>query len=89
MSVRLIKKEVPPPGINVYDMKCGQLGEVVAWQGNGTPIGLVVQRVDNQLIVLGQHWGSSYGPISNFRDRNDLRVRLLQPGETITVTQNN
>jgi hypothetical protein len=88
MSVKLVEREAKP-GICVNDMKDGQIAEVVMWNGSVVITGDIVQRWKDDLAILGEDSGESesYGSVFG-RRREDLRVRLLEPGETIEIVDN-
>jgi len=72
----------------VRDLKDGQLAEIV----EGDYKGKVVQRVGDALISIGEGYGDSWSTI--FREKVDIgsimfKVRILESGEIITVTDNN
>lgn len=79
MSVELTNKE--SSNINPYFMTSGQIGVITNM--DDSHFGRVVQKHGKELILIGDsdYWG-------NVENYCKLRVRLLKPGETITVTAN-
>ena len=78
--IELVKKE-SPEGIWVGDMKDGDIGVIVNWEVSGYS-GLIVQRRDNDLIIIGDTDGWSV--VTNVS--KNCRVRLLKKGEILIVT---
>lgn len=73
-------------GVSIDEMKDGDIGVIVAWIYPTEYLGLITQRHGNQLICLGarsrQGWGKLFGP---GHKHPDLRVRILEVGETLVV----
>lgn len=75
--------------ISYYDLPFGRLAVVTAWKQTDNYVGAVIQRVPASVIgdgpfamILG---GGHLGSCGHRTDDNCSRVRLLEPGEQITV----
>jgi predicted pyridoxine 5'-phosphate oxidase superfamily flavin-nucleotide-binding protein len=73
--------------IALADMKDGQLAQITRWLDDAH-VGKIVQRFENRLICIGKYSGWAWTGIFTPPIPIDCRVRLLQPGEKITVTNN-
>jgi hypothetical protein len=75
--------------IALADMKDGQLAQITRWLDD-KHVGKIVQRFENRLICIGKYSGWAWTGIFTppVPKADDCRVRLLQPGEKITVTDN-
>ena len=71
--------------IDVYDMKCGQIAEIVKGASDKYK-GRIVQRHQDTLISIGEDIGKSWPDI--FSRRGHAEVRLLEVGETIEIVKN-
>lgn len=80
MPVRLNKKSETIPA---YQMKDGQIGAIA----DGHLAGRIVQRYDDKLIAIGEDSGQAY-PNAISSKSEEFKVRLLEEGETICVTNN-
>ena len=83
MGVKL-RKEEQKPGICVYDMKDGDIGEIVDWPIEQY-IGRIVQRYKNCLLIVGQDSRKGWSEIFDRPHDNHCRIRLLQPGEMLEI----
>lgn len=85
--IKLVKKE-KLEGIWAGDMKDGNVGVIVAHPNSGCGyLGKVVQRYDDDLIVIGMSHGNGWGSIFNAcLLSKGFRVRLLEKGEMLVVT---
>ena len=65
-----------PGGIKMIDMPPDRVAVVTS----GVYAGSLVQKRDKDIVIIGHDngWTHPYG--------GDTRVRLLEPGETITIT---
>ncbi len=71
--------------ITVSEMKDGQIGIITNWCIKEY-VSTVVQRYDNHLVSIGFDAGKSWNNYFEeglFDSKN--KVRILQPGETITI----
>lgn len=75
--------------IHVLAMRDGQIAIIRQWIANSY-IGDIVQRVGNQLIVIGKPWGNSFPDIFNVKQCNlpNCLVQTLSDGATLTITNN-
>ena len=89
MSVKLSS---PPAdnAVTAFQMKDGQLGQIV---DNANYNGRIVQKLcaeysvtSDTLFTIGERNGQSWSDIKP--NSPSLRIRLLQPGETIEVVNN-
>ena len=80
------KTDLSDQDVRLGQMKCGQIGVVTYW-GNvlDSPVGKVVQRFEDNLIVLGEQSGSCYS--SGIWLAKSCRVRLLGPGDSIQIEE--
>lgn len=76
--------------IHPSDMKDGELAVMVSWSGPDDPIGSVVQRYRDCLVVLGLHIGLSYPSVCYSQPpKNDrVRVALLNKREILVHKSN-
>jgi len=81
MRVTFAQVEIP-----VHNMKDGDIGVITSWSMPDYH-GRVVQRYKDNLITLGEQSGQSFpGLLSHpALEHTKCRVRLLQPGDTITL----
>lgn len=86
MSVKLTNQIIED--ISVYEMKDGQIAVITKWGGSPYYIGRIVQRYGNNLITIGMDCGRTWPGLFNEKPDSELRVRLLKPGETITIVKN-
>ncbi len=73
--------------ISVYDMSDGQIAIVTNW-ANSSPIGKIVQRHKDDLIVLGGVRGDCYSGLCGYGEENQNplnRVRILPPGTKLEI----
>lgn len=82
MGVSLTTKD---NAINPFHMKDGQLGVITYNPFGESYVGAVVQKYGKFLILVGYNSGGTW---SQLDEGMQLRVRLLENGETITVTGN-
>lgn len=85
MSVKLTNQVTGD--IPVHEMKDGQIA-VIKWAGSPDYIGRIVQRYGDRLITIGMKSKYGWSNLFEYELEHDLIVRLLQPGETITITEN-
>lgn len=71
----------------IDEMKCGQIGEIVEWDGVTRYLGRIVQRYENGLVTIGENWGSSF-PTSISGNCSNFKVRLLEEGDEIIIVKN-
>ncbi len=65
----------------------GEIAEIVLWSNNNfDPVGKIVQRFEDKLIVLGELSGNSYATVCHCNNNEEVRVRILKPGERIVIT---
>ena len=69
--------------IPAKEMKDGQIGVIREWCGNDYR-GCIIQRFKDKLISIGMEGKYNWDPIP--ADAN-CRVRILQPGEQIVITE--
>lgn len=86
MSVKLTNQIVED--ISVYEMKDGQIAVITNWGGSPYYNGEVIQRYGNSLITIGMDCGKAWPEFINEKPDSRFRVRLLQPGEAITIVEN-
>lgn len=86
MSVKLTNQIVED--ISVYEMKDGQIAVITYWSGSPEYISRIVQRYGNSLITIGMKCGYVWTNLFDHEPDNAHRVRLLKPGETITIVEN-
>lgn len=83
MGVRLVNEN--DDSICVDDMEDGQIGVIVAWV-HREYIGRIVQRHSSSLISIGCVSGQAFSCFFNASKGESSRVRILQPGEKIEIT---
>lgn len=86
MSVKLtnqIEEDIP-----VFEMKDGQIAIITKWGNSPEYIGRIVQRYGDELITIGMNSHYRWDNLSDGLLSPECRVRLLQPGETITIVEN-
>ena len=86
MSVKLTNQVIKD--IPVYEMKDGQIAVITNWGYIPEYVGRIIQRYGNSLISIGMDCGKAWPEFINEKPDNAYRVRLLQPGETITIVEN-
>ena len=86
MSVKLTNQNAVD--ISVYEMKDGQIAVITNWEYIPEYVGRIVQRYGNSLISIGMDCGKTWPGCFNEKPDNAYRVRLLKPGETITIVEN-
>lgn len=74
--------------ITPSEMKDGDVGVVVSWAKptlsfEESPVGFVVQRFDNNLVLLGERSGKSYTGLTNDQS---CKVQILPKGTLIEIT---
>ncbi len=71
------------PNISINNLRIGQLGEIV---GDTSYRGLVVTKAYGNMIVAvcGNSSCEAFG--STWNDAPNLMVRVLEPGESVTLT---
>jgi len=83
VNIKDIPRQVGTP---VYNMKDGQIAEIVQWS-YGEAIGKIVQRYGKILIVLGGEKGKAFTTVLD-EIRENCRVRILPGGTTLEITNN-
>lgn len=84
MGVKLVR--ALPGDICAQDMKDGEIGVITRWVYNDV-IGHIVQRRNDSLISVGHTEDCDWNNLlASGQIREDCRVRLLQPGETLEIT---
>lgn len=73
--------------ISPKDMKDGQIAIITDWAADQRYRNTIVQRYENRLIALGKKSGQSWTNINTIDGEH--KVRLLEIGETIVVTETN
>lgn len=86
MSVKLTNQIAED--ISVFEMKDGQIAVITKWPCDSLYIGKIVQRYGNSLMVIGMDCGNGWPVFYDGLPDPAYRVRLLQPGETITIVKN-
>lgn len=72
--------------IPISKLKDGQLAVIVSWAMSDEYNGVVVQRYKDKLIAIGKRSGLCWGDVFNLFNFDEVcRVRVLEPGEIITV----
>ncbi len=75
---------------NSIHPKClqdGEIAEVILWSNKDLdPVGKIVQRFEDKLIVLGELSDNSYTSVCHCNNNDKVRVRILRPGERIVIT---
>ena len=67
------------PGIPVGEMKDGQIARIVAWSSG--PLGRLVQRYNDTLVLIGETSGKAYTAIFKSRDiHGACRVEIIPNG---------
>jgi hypothetical protein len=76
--------------INVRQMLDSQIAEIVNWIPSSPDyIGAIVQRHGNILIAIGKPVGEGWSSLFNTpEDKRGCLVRILDEGETLTITNN-
>lgn len=76
-------------GVHVFEMKDGEVAEIVEWAGSIEYHGRIIQRYKNNLIALGMVGGNSW---PSFFDVNDdalkersLLVRVFPAGRVFQL----
>lgn len=70
--------------IPVKDLKDGQIAVITRWNFSGYE-GFVIQRWENRLVSIGCRSGNSWDHVPS---NEDLRVRILEDGEILVITNN-
>ena len=70
--------------ISVWDMKDGQVAEIIEWH-SPSAIGQVIQRYDDKIIFIGQTWGKAYDTLLQTKDQGKNIVRILPKGSKIVL----
>lgn len=86
MSVKLTNQVIED--ISVFEMKDGQIAVITNWGGSPYYNGKVIQRYGNSLITIGMDCRNGWPMFYNGLPDSAHRVRLLQPGEAITIVEN-
>ena len=86
MSVKLTNQVIED--ISVFEMKDGQIAVITNWGYIPEYVGRIVQRYGNNLIAIGMECVKAWPGFFNEEPDSRFRVRLLQPGETITIAEN-
>lgn len=86
MSVKILNHE--SHDMPVVDLPQRTLAVITQWDGTSYE-GKVVIRHENSLIEVGGKAGSYWNDIiPHYRDRQDLRVRLLPVGTKFEIMEN-
>jgi len=74
-------------GVLISQLRDGELGEIVKWGRNRSVdlIGQIVQRFNNEIIIIGEKYGRRFDAILTKEDLTDYRVILLKEGDCITI----
>jgi hypothetical protein len=73
--------------ISVYDLKDGQIAEIIIWPFNYK--GRIVQRVGDDLITIGGGYGRIFISFyTSTKMTEPAQVRVLNEGETLVITSN-
>ena len=86
MSVKLTNQIVED--ISVFEMKDGQIAVITNWGGSSYYNGKVIQRYGSSLITIGMDCRNGWPMLYNGLPDSAYRVRLLKPGEAITIVEN-
>ena len=78
-----LKNELEPKQLEARELKDGQLAIIID-TGYEHYYGRIVQRYGNSMVAIGLKEGNSWGDITC----NTLKVRVLDEGEIIVVTNN-
>ena len=79
--------KVDPPAVKGVGLSCmenGELAVIVSWPGWPQRVGQVVQRYQNAMVILGTRSGQCF-PTLIGSNPESCRVRILEPGESITI----
>ena len=79
-----LKNELVQNELLAKDLKDGQLAIIIDDALVGHYKGRIVQRYEDSMIAIGSPSGMSWEDITS----NTLKVRLLQDGELLVVTNN-
>lgn len=79
--------------IDLAKMQNGQVGEIISWGFHGgktTPIGDIVQRTKDGLIIIGQqdHAGWEMKKDSAWWKFPGFQIRILMENDRIIITNN-
>ena len=86
MSVKLQSK-LDEQLISVYDLKDGQIAEIITWPFNYK--GRIVQRIGDDLITIGGGFGRGFVSFyTSMKITEPAQVRVLNEGETLVITSN-
>ena len=78
-----LKRAAEDKLIHPCDMEDGQIAEIVEW-GHGYE-GRLIQRFKEYWVCIGKSSGNCYVGLKN---STTLRVRLLEEGDQIIITEN-
>jgi hypothetical protein len=82
-----VKRAAEKRGVCVFDMREGDVGEIVEWSSfRGDYIGLVVCRTSSFLHEIGGR-GANWPDFFNETRNEGCRVELLKPGDSIVFTE--
>jgi len=71
--------------IHIDEMQDGQIAIIVCFNADKDKIGMICQRIDKMLIMLGQKWGKCHDTFFEHPSNSTYRVRILQKGELIEI----
>lgn len=74
--------------LSVNDLKDGQIAEIICFPGKESKHGLIIQRHDRLLIAVGQRSGKTHSTLIGSECAEDVLVRVLQEGESLTIVNN-
>ena len=80
-----LKQEYKDNSIPVSELKDGQIGVITQWSPIVECIGTIVQNNDGSLFVIGGTYQKGWNSIT---EKTDCRVRVLENGTELIITNN-